>query len=365
MKKFRHWAILATLGILLSLLASQSSDRLGITDERGLRAQQSEQDRESDRSRSSRWRRWFDSENSKNHSEVKDAFAVVAGRAMSGTVQVLVDGDVAALGTVVEADGYIVSKASLLEGSIRCRLADGRLLDAELVGTDDDHDLALLKVAATNLPSVPWRDGAVTAGTMVAAVGSEQSPLGIGMISTEARTIRDFGAYNPNRGRLGISLDVVNTAVSITQVESDSGAEKAGLLIGDVIIDIDGTSMMSISQVVQTVGSHRPGQTIKVRIRRDDKELTVTATLGKPPMVASPEDEWGGGPFSARRAGFPTALPHDVIIQPNQCGGPLVDTDGTVVGINIARALRVTTLALPADTVQRLVQDLKEKQAGI
>ncbi len=37
----------------------------------------------------------------------------------------------------------------------------------------------------------------------------------------------------------------------------------------------------------------------------------------------------------------------------------LIDTDGKVVGINIARALRVTTYAIPADVVQQFVAPLK------
>ena len=73
-----------------------------------------------------------------------------------------------------------------------------------------------------------------------------------------------------------------------------------------------------------------------------------------------PEDEWGGGPFSVRREGFPSVLPHDVAVLPNQCGGPLIDTDGKAVGINIARALRVTTYAIPADIVQQVVAPLKK-----
>jgi serine protease Do len=361
MNKYRDWAIAATIGIGLSLFAGQCLDRLGIASESGLLAQQSEQNR----SRSGRGRRWFSSENGKNHNDVKDAFLVVAGPAASSTVQVLIDGDVAALGTIVDADGYIVSKASLLDGTIACRIGDDDVLEATLVGTDEKHDLALLKVEAVDLPSAPWREGSTPAGTMVVALGTGQHPLAIGVISTEAREIRHFGSSNPNRGRLGISLGAGESSISITQVESDSGAKKAGLKIGDVLIDIDGTGMTSIRQVIETVGSHRPGQTLTVRVRRDGKKVEVTATLGKPPTVESPEDEWGGGPFSQRRAGFPTALPHDVIIQPTQCGGPLVDTDGKVVGINIARALRVTTFALPADTVQRLVQELKDGQPGL
>ena len=53
----------------------------------------------------------------------------------------------------------------------------------------------------------------------------------------------------------------------------------------------------------------------------------------------APEDDWGGGPFSERRWGFPLVLPHDTPLRPKDCGGPLVDTDGQVGGINIARNL--------------------------
>jgi serine protease Do len=55
-------------------------------------------------------------------------------------------------------------------------------------------------------------------------------------------------------------------------------------------------------------------------------------------------------------------LPHDTVVRPRDCGGPLVDTDGNVVGINIARALRVSTFAIPADTVRQVVEELKQRR---
>ncbi|MHC4406264.1 MAG: hypothetical protein ACYTG0_42060, partial [Planctomycetota bacterium] len=87
-------------------------------------------------------------------------------------------------------------------------------------------------------------------------------------------------------------------------------------------------------------------------VKRGQRELKLSATLGEPPADFwprhVPEDAWGGGPFSERRFGFPLAMVHDMPVQPSDCGGPVVDTDGNVVGINIARALRVTNYAIPA-----------------
>ena len=51
-----------------------------------------------------------------------------------------------ALGTVVAAEGYILTKASELEDDLSCRLKDGRHLNAEMVGVHEEHDLALLKI---------------------------------------------------------------------------------------------------------------------------------------------------------------------------------------------------------------------------
>ena len=69
-----------------------------------------------------------------------------------------------------------------------------------------------------------------------------------------------------------------------------------------------------------------------------------------------------GGPLSERRAGFPLAIQHDSVLQPTDCGGPIVDLDGKAVGLNIARAGRVESYALPAAIVRESVDKLLETQ---
>jgi serine protease Do len=363
-KRLHNWAVALTVAVTCWPLAGWCQDIRALPDSPAALAQREEQNDRPDESRpdesrrggSGRWRSWFSSARGKNHDQVKTVFQTVARDASSATVQILADGQPAALGTVVDQQGVVVSKASLLSGKLVCRLGDERELEARLVGSDDEHDLAVLKVDATDLSAAVWRDTPAPPGTLVAALGADDLPLGIGVISTEPRRIARFGPANPDRGWLGVSLGTDQAGVIIMQVVSGTAAEQAGLQLGDVIVNVAGKKMESIEQVIQAVGSCRPAQTLTLLIRRDDQEREVTATLGKPPAVEIPEDSWGGGPFSVRRGGFPAALAHDVAIRPEQCGGPLVDTDGRVVGINIARALRVTTLALDADTVQRLVR---------
>jgi serine protease Do len=65
-----------------------------------------------------------------------------------------------------------------------------------------------------------------------------------------------------------------------------------------------------------------------------------------------------GGSISERRSGFPLAIQHDSVLRPADCGGPVVDIEGQVVGLNIARAGRVESYALPAALVRETVDKL-------
>ena len=66
-----------------------------------------------------------------------------------------------------------------------------------------------------------------------------------------------------------------------------------------------------------------------------------------------------GGPLSLRNNGFPDVIQHDTVLKPSDCGSPVVDLDGKVIGINIARAGRTESYAIPADVVKKVVEELK------
>lgn len=68
---------------------------------------------------------------------------------------------------------------------------------------------------------------------------------------------------------------------------------------------------------------------------------------------------WHSNPLSLRRESFPTVFAHDFRLRPEQCGGPVVDLSGNVVGLNIARADATRTLAIPADVLRMVIQELR------
>ncbi|MBU6294380.1 MAG: hypothetical protein KJS91_06810, partial [Planctomycetes bacterium] len=103
------------------------------------------------------------------------------------------------------------------------------------------------------------------------------------------------------------------------------------------------------------------GDIVKLKYLRDGKETVIEVTLGKrPAMGANARGEIQnamGGSLSHFKGPFEKILQHDSAIRPEECGGPLVDLAGRVVGLNIARAGRVESYALPGELVAQLVPD--------
>src|SRR5262245_34922625 len=124
----------------------------------------------------------------RNSPTVVAAFKNVVAKPSESTVRVMSDDQDAALGAIVSADGFIVSKASELRGKLVVKLKDGRSFPARLVGVEDKHDLAMLKIQATGLKPVEWRAAKeAEIGHWVAAPSTGSDPVAIGVVSVAVR----------------------------------------------------------------------------------------------------------------------------------------------------------------------------------
>jgi Do/DeqQ family serine protease len=87
-------------------------------------------------------------------------------------------------GVITSADGYILTNNHVIDGAdrVRVELTDKRTFDAKVVGTDPASDLAVLKVDAQGLHTLPLGDSnRVNVGDVVLAIGN---PLGVGQTVT-------------------------------------------------------------------------------------------------------------------------------------------------------------------------------------
>jgi len=110
-----------------------------------------------------------------------------------GQVETMASGS----GVIFREDGYILTNNHVVEGatSIKVALFDGRELDASVVGTDTNTDLAVIKVDEKGLLSIPLGDAAkLRVGDWVVAIGNALGLPGaptvtVGVVSALGRTL--------------------------------------------------------------------------------------------------------------------------------------------------------------------------------
>jgi len=172
-------------------------------------------------------------------------------------------------GIIVDHDGYIITNAHVVEGAQRIRVilppppADsfldvqpihaGQIMDATLLGTHKEVDLALLKIEATNLPSVHLRnDVRVRQGELVLAIGSPEGlrdSVTMGVVSSVARQpdpdnpmvyIQTDAALNPGNSG-GPLVDVEGNVIGVNTLifSQGGGSEGLGFAIPAEIVNFD------------------------------------------------------------------------------------------------------------------------------
>lgn len=298
--------------------------------------------------------------------QVLEAFRDVVAASAKSVVRIQADGKDVALGTIVSESGHVLTVASNLYGKLDCKFRDGKTLAAEVVGVDEPHDLALLKVDAKNLVPIEWKSSKkAEPGDWVAVPGMSPLPLTVGVVSVAARKMpasRPMPTVRPGQGGyLGVVLAEDEDRVRFEGIPEGGPAAKGGLKAGDVLLSIDGKAIESAEELRATLSRKKPGDVVTVRVERDREKKEMKVTLGRWPR------NFGGGldmnalgsELSERRGGFPNVLQHDGVLKPADCGGPLLDLDGLAIGINISRAGRTETDAIPSDAVLALLDDLK------
>jgi serine protease Do len=147
-------------------------------------------------------------------------------------------------GVVVTEDGYILTNNHVVEeaSEINVTLADGRELEAQVVGRDPQTDIAVLKIEATDLPALTLADSdQIEVGDIVLAVGN---PFGLG------QTVTTGIVSAKGRATLGLDYeDFIQTDAAINPGNS-----------GGALVDVDGrliginTAILSRSGGNQGIG---------------------------------------------------------------------------------------------------------------
>ncbi|MDH5784759.1 MAG: DegQ family serine endoprotease [Chromatiales bacterium] len=266
-------------------------------------------------------------------------------------------------GFIIDRDGHILTNNHVVADAeeVIVRLNDRRELKAEVIGTDERSDIALLKVDADDLPVVRLgKSRELKVAEWVMAIGSPfgfDHSVSVGVVSALGRSlpsenyvpfIQTDVAINPGnsggplfnldgevvginsqiysrtggfmgvsfaipidvamdvvaqlkesghvtRGWLGVLIQDVTRELAesfemdkpagalVAQVLEESPAGKAGIKVGDVIIEFNGEKLHYSSDLPPMVGRTRVGSDATVKVLRDGKTRTLKVRIGELP----------------------------------------------------------------------------------
>ena len=277
-------------------------------------------------------------------------------------------------GIIISEDGYILtnnhivstsSEESYYEVSEATKVTvtlfdDETEYEAEIIGTDEQTDLAVIKIDKTGLTKAEFADSdnikvgefamavgnplglesSITCGVVSAVnrkvtdsdgktytliqtdaainsgnsggalVNSEGQVIGINTLKLQGDGIEGMGfaipinsteditsqliqyskVKRPYIGITGMDLDEETAkannlveGIYVKAIDDFSAAEKAGLKIGDVIIQADGKDIKTMDELNEIKNSHQIGDEMTVKVNRNGEERDLTITLGEQP----------------------------------------------------------------------------------
>ncbi|MCL2357303.1 MAG: trypsin-like peptidase domain-containing protein [Defluviitaleaceae bacterium] len=116
------------------------------------------------------------------------------------------------------------------------------------------------------------------------STGLDVEGLGFAIPANQAQDVANqLIRYGFVRGRaiLGVSINIQPGAhqVQIATVNAGSAAERAGMLVGDVILSANGEPVLTFAQLRAILDTLTPGESAEFRVRRNGEELTLTVIL--------------------------------------------------------------------------------------
>ena len=246
--------------------------------------------------------------------------------------------------TQITKNGILVSKSSLIkETAVRCKLKDGTFVRAEVIGRSDKNDLVFLH--SEEISSIQrLKMGKTEIGDFVGLLNENNKVEQSGIVGVGVRNVAVRFA-----GMFGMEMD----GLRVNKVHGNSNSFMAGIKDGDELISINSNVFYTVEDYKLFMSNTCPSQYVDVKLRRNNEEVETTVLLGP----FSPKQHPGYKvKVSGKKEGFAQAFTFDIAIKPQDCGAPLLNLNGEVVGISIARSTRTCAYAIP---IKEVLNDYK------
>jgi serine protease Do len=280
------------------------------------------------------------------------------------------------LGTLISTEGLttapgfanktlLLTKNSMVGESPVIMLPDGKTVKGDVIARSRVDDLGLLQADKIGLKgiTIDFRKndtiGFQDVGTFLISPRPD-SAARIGVLGSELLNLPKITSY----GYVGATTGLKGDKLVFTYIQPNSAAQTGGLQQGDELHTVDGNTVEDQLDFLKALQKYSAGDTTTINIIREGKEYSKIIILKYPPERKSghPAELFAGGK-SLRRDGFNQVFIHDSAILATECGGPVFNAEGDLIGINIARLSRTSTVAIPASTIKAFVKSsLKSKK---
>jgi serine protease Do len=247
----------------------------------------------------------------------------------------------AVLATVIES--LVVSKNSMVGDSVFILGKPG-----VVIARDKAHDLVLIR-PAQKLRGLKIKETSNSdPGTILFAPVLDSVVTGIlsgGPLDLRRITSAGFLGATPVHG---------SSPERIYFVRPGSPAAQHDIRAGDIAPGLN-----------DSIAHHWPGDTLQLKLQRGSEILFKSIVLTYPPLMLHdhPADHFAGG-RSQRRDGFRNVYSTDLILRPEQCGGPVFDAQNHFLGINIARFSRANSVLIGIQVIKDFVMVNSRKYHG-
>jgi putative serine protease PepD len=183
--------------------------------------------------------------------------------------------------TIQAPNGYYIPDAVQTDAAINPGNSGGPLLNAEgqVLGLNDQIE--------TDSQNSATGEGQ-NAGIGFATPSNEDQRIATQIIAGKTVQHAFLGIATASPSGANLLSTQKSSGVTVTKVETQGPAAKAGLEVDDVITKINGTPVASYDQLISVIARYNPGQTVTLTILRDGQTKQVKVTFSnRPPGNAS------------------------------------------------------------------------------